>query len=275
MTPPDDESSQNSEDATRRAYKGLFITKGATVKLTFPDGYLLRLNDSDEPEGGRLEFQIGLDTCPYWLKIAYGHLLEAESCRDTIRAAVANSDDGQLRLALEEGFIAGMQAIAASAISIDALYVATKEHITIPEDARQAWKINRTARYRQIAETFRLGFQIGSMSFKDIRDGLKVLFEYRDWAVHPPFEITTPKPHPDIGKYTEWRFVAYRYDNVYNATGFALSLTAQLANKPKDKFGELIKHCEGLRGAVLPLLEEWENRFGQLIPEEEGRDGTV
>jgi len=271
MTSLDEEYSQKYEDDTE--YEGVFITKGESLKLTFPDGYILRINDDGEPEGGRAELHIGLNTCPYWLRIAYDHLLAAEECNATIQEAVEKSDDERLAPALEGSFAAGMQAIVASAVGIDALYASVKEHIAIPDDVLQAWAKNKTARYKQIAETFRLGFQISSDGFKQVRSGLEELFRFRNWAVHPPFEVDAPKPHPDVGKFTEWRFVAFRYDNAHNATGFAISLAAQLLEKPRDKFGELTKHCEGLKQSVHPLVEQWEDKFGQLIPKEE-TDGS-
>ena len=246
---------------------GVFVTKGSKASIGFPDGFILRLDEEGSFEGGRVELLVGLDMCPYWLEVAYGHIKSAKSSHNNLLKASADEDDERLGFALEEGFIAAMQAVVSAATAVEALCAAVHEYIQMPKVQRKAWDKNRTARYKRIVETLRYGFQVGASNDR-VSVILKEIFRFRNWAVHPPFGITSPKPHPDIGRHTEWRFVAFRYENAQKAVGFALSLIVQLARKPEIRFPDLVKYCDELDKKVSPLVEKWESEIGQLLPKD-------
>jgi hypothetical protein len=50
---------------------------------------------------------------PYWLEIAYQHLIATESAHVDLMAAKAAKDDEQIATALQKEFVSGMQAITA------------------------------------------------------------------------------------------------------------------------------------------------------------------
>ncbi len=251
----------------------VFVIKG--MQLTIPPGGLaLRFSEEGTIELANLTLHVGLDMCSHWLQIAYDHLQVAESNNRDVQLHLADSDGEQLGIALEKEFSAAMQAITASAIAVDAFYAAVKERIQVPAELSSASKVKGTARYKQISEILRVAFSIGPKSHQQVRATLKEVMRFRDWAVHPPAKIGAPVFHPELNKSTEWRFVAYRFQNAKSAVNVVLSLVAQLVTKPKEKYPRLQQYCDGLRRSMSPLVEKWENRYDMLYVREK-RDNSM
>lgn len=260
-----DQRTTGSSSPEEKSNAGIFITKGSQISI--PEGGLvIRLGPEGQLETADLTIHIALHLTTYWLEIAYNHLRSSDAAAQDVASAVNAEDDTALGQALEREFMAAMQAMAAAAIAVDALYASIKERVEVPQSTVEAWRKNRTARFKQIAEVFRLGFQIGPKSYKQLASMLRELFRFRDWAVHPPSKASAPVLRVDIGKATEWRFAAFRFENARPAVQMALSMSAQLASRPKPKFPDLVQHCAGLQQMLAPLVSEWEARYGELSP---------
>jgi len=247
---------------------GVFISRGMRVQI--PAGGLKISLGSDTEPGINLTLHVSLDIHPYWLEIALSHLEHASAAHEEVLNAWKNNDEQQKGQALETDFVASLQSIVASAIAIDAFYAAVKRQITISAKTLTAWKTQRTARYRQIAEVFRSAFLVGPKSAAQMRSHLKELFKWRDRSVHPSSNFDQPLLYPELNVATEWRFVSFNYSNAKAAASVALSLIAQLLSRPRPNSAELVRYCEGALPLVLPLVERWELQYGELYP----RDGA-
>lgn len=157
-----------------------------------------------------------------------------------------------------------MQAIVAAAIALDALYAAVKERVEIPEDQTRAWRENGTARWKQMAEVFRRGFNPSQEGFQNLRDVLSEISKYRGWAVHPPATFREPILREEIERGVEWRFMAFRHYNARETVRITLSIISQLAQKGADGDDPMSEYSTYLESAVAPLVERWEEEYPDL-----------
>lgn len=191
---------------------GVFLSKG--MRLNIPDGGLQIGIDENGQPNGHLNFNVLLDVTPHWLSIAFEHILETESHNKNVMTHHSANESQLQANAMESEFRAAMQACTSAAIAIDAFYATIKNYISIPDGTTKIWREKRTARYKQIAETLRVGFKIKKEPYKNLRHILKQVTEWRDLSVHPSGKFEKPMYHPDLKVGTEWRFVYYR---LYNA----------------------------------------------------------
>lgn len=258
-----DEKDKTEKPKEKTPIQGVFITKGMQVSIP---SFSIRIGPDGKIESDPVILHTGIDLCPYWLDIAFDHLLCTEKASKELMDAKEAEDDQRITNALGEEFIAGMQAIMASAIAMDSYYASVKEHIGIPKDLTRTWREKGTARYKQIAEILRRAFPMSQKSAKQLRDILKQNMSFRDKAVHPPSGTQAPAFHPELNKVTDWRYVTFRYYNAKAIVGLTLSIIAQTAGRPhKDKFEALRKYCETLMSRVEPMVKRWETRYGKLF----------
>lgn len=242
---------------------GIFITEGMQItvsNLSFsigPDGAL---------ETTPIILQTGLDLCPYWLDISFEHLLCAERANDDLMVAKEAQNNEQIAKALQAEFTAGMQAIMASAVAMDAYYASVKDRIDLPKDLSRVWRQKGTARYKQIAEVLRRAFPMPQKNAKRLRDIIKQNMSFRDKAIHPSSGATAPALHAELNKVTDWRYATFRYNNAKVITGVTLSIIAQTARlKDKIKFDALRTYCNQLIQKIEPTVQNWEERYGKLF----------
>lgn len=258
MTNKEDPANSRKEPAP-----GVFITKGMQVSIP---NFSIRINPDGTIDASPLVLHTGIDLCPYWLEIAYEHLLNTEAANDHLMTAKKEQADDRIAEALRAEFTSGMQTVMSSAIAMDAYYANVKTRIEIPEQLIQAWRKNGTARYKQIAEVLKMAFPISAESAKQLRDILKQNFSFRDKAVHPPTGTTAPALHPELNKVTDWRFVTFRYYNAKAIAKLTLSIIAQTARRPhQNKYEELKTYCETLSQQLISVIGRWESHYGQLF----------
>lgn len=190
---------------------GGFITRGMTVAI--PVGGLTLSIGDDGKLSSSLTLQVHYDVCPAWLELASRHLSDAEQ-RKRARISAWNSDDQEARAAtLEAEFESLMQAIMAAAIVVDSFYAALRDRTILSEETIQAWRKNKTARYKQIVEVLRGAFSIVPRDCVKLRKTLHEIFKVRDMAVHPTGNVSAPVFHPELQIGVEWRFALFRADN--------------------------------------------------------------
>ena len=252
----------SGQQAMKAPDPGVFLTKGMQARIR---NFSIRISPDGKLKGDPVILETGLDVCPYWLEIAYGHLLRTEKANDKLLIAKKAQDNKKIGDALDAELIAGMQTIMASACSMDAYYASIKQRIQIPDDLTRTWRENRTARFRQIDQVLQRAFPMSNKAKKTMRTILKETMSFRDKAVHPSSETVLPDLHPELNKVTDWRYVAFRYYNAKASAGTILSIIAQTAGRPpKDKSEKLAIYCATLETRVRPLVKRWERRYGKL-----------
>jgi hypothetical protein len=236
--------------------KGVYVTEGAEFTI---HGFQITLG-ADGPEASISSVSLRQDLCRHWLRIAVEHVKDAVAANNDLRDAEARGQDTELSLPLELEFRASMQAIVSAAIAFDAFYAAVKDRISIQKTQTDEWRKNKTARWRQMAEVFRVGFVLDHDRATKTRESLRVLSMYRDWAVHPPVDKKEPILHPDIHRSVEWRFVAFRRKNAVALTQGAISIIHTLSSKP-NAASELGKYCGPLHRAIDDIAQTWIREF--------------
>jgi hypothetical protein len=245
-----------SSDSTRPT-GGVFIARGTQVRIS---GLSVRLDGG--PPSATLKLELNMPA--YWFEISLGHLANAKSSRSELRTAVSAGSDEDISAALEGEFISSMQAIVSATTAIDALYAAVKTRIPIPPTFSAKRK---TARWKQVSEVLRRGFNLAPASTNKVRAVMKELYRFRDWAVHPPAEFTDPAQHPVLKSFTEWRFSAFHYDHALLLVQAALAYAHQLARKPPIN-EDMRVFCEGLERLIAPSVAEWRSSFGPLLEDD-------
>jgi hypothetical protein len=191
----------NAQPSASTVPGGVLITRGMSLRIP-AGGLTIGLGEPGQPEMS-VVLHVSLDVYPHWLEIALSHLEAAEIARNEALAAWRGGDQERKVRALEAEFTASMQCVVAAAIAVDSFYARVKRHISLPDAVVSAWRTNRTARYRQIAEVLRRAFLIGPRTVAQVRRHLKELFKWRDWSVHPSAEFDKPLWHQDLQVGTE------------------------------------------------------------------------
>jgi hypothetical protein len=204
--------------------------------------------------------------CPYWLEIAYDHLVKTEDIHNQLMSAKKANDETLMGDLLGQEFVSGMQTIMAGCIAFDSYYASIKDFSGVPESLRKKWKEKGTARYKQIAETLRRTFVIHKDTFKNLLKFLNQSFKLRDMAVHPKYGTDKPVLYPEVNIISDWRYSAFRYANAKAVVGSSLNIIYQTASQKKDdKKKELKGYCENLLIKLAPTLFKWEERYGKLF----------
>lgn len=243
-----------------RAGGGVFVTDGARlaigpVRIEVADGKVV--NSS-------IPVRVGLNVCPVWAGIAVEHLLRGRACREAVLAAWRGTDDNVLGSALIDESTACMQAIAAAATTVDALYAGVKEHIVLPEATLTAWRQKRTARHKQVVEVLRQAFRVQPGLVVSMQERLEEVYRYRGWALHPPAEAQETARHRLLRLQTEWRFVAFSYPNAFQLVRRSLSLCWDTASQQSVPHPGLQEYCSGLKRLLTPVIARWEDAIGPL-----------
>jgi hypothetical protein len=130
-------------------------------------------------------------------------------------------------------------AVSASAFALDAFFASVVQH------APQA-RVSTRARHATIFETFKRAFALSHGQVSALQAPLRMIFELRDTAVHPPATWAQPVLHPAFNLGMEPRFVQFRAENAINAHLLARRLVAVCVRKPKARYPDLVKWCEPL-----------------------------
>ena len=127
-----------------------------------------------------------------------------------------------------------MVGIAAAAFAIDALYGEVRELVPVPQETRDRWKDpdDRTARHREIFETFKVGCKLGYRTKE--WPPLKALFVLRNPAVHHKLTRHQTVPHPsgrpfNVGK----EFGDYSLEALRSSLDLAFDVVLTVMRQPK------------------------------------------
>ena len=243
---------------------GVFLVKGDRVSIS-------NLSISVDEEGNfrslPVELHTGIDMSPYWLNIAYQHVKATEKAHNGLMFAKSEKDDNLIGKYLKKESSEGMQAVVASGVAIDAYYSSIKEYVNISKSTLDAWQVNGTARFKQIAEVLRVGFHLSGKSSKNLRVILKQNLGLRDKAVHPCTGTTYPLHHVELNKITDWRYATFRFYNAKTIYMLTLSIIFKTASQLSSKTSkELVDHCNDLVIKLEPILRKYERKYGKFLP---------
>ena len=251
-------------DAEPRERGGILVTRG--MGLSIPAGGLTIAMGPDGLKAEPLTVHVSLSMWLHWLEIAMSHLDEAQAQHAALLRA--RDDGGDVGGPLEAESRAAMQAVVAAAIAIDSLYALAKDKITLPAGLTASWRQKGTARYRQVTEVFRRAFCLKKQGTANVRLVMKEIYRFRDLAVHPQGTSTAPVLHPDLGSGTEWRFVAFRFENARQIVRSALAYVKILPSRPMDRATEPMQQlAKDLLSLGEPLVSAWDERYGALLDE--------
>jgi hypothetical protein len=231
---------------------GIFISRGMTVAI--PEGGFAIGIDPQGSSTANLTLHVHYDVCPTWCELALRHLGDARAARDERVAAWVGTDEDHKARCLEREFEASMQAIMAAAIALDAFYSRNQTYIQLPPLLVQQWRNKRTARYSQITEVLRLGFNLKPKGTAALRQNLKEIYRFRDLAVHPSGKIQAPFLHPEMEVGVEWRFAHFRAQNAELIVNAATGMLRDLANNGKPANNDIRKYMEALRQRLALLF---------------------
>jgi len=222
---------------------GIFVSKGMTFALT-------DLVLSTEPGQSTAKTLLHYDVCPVWLELAVEHLKAAREASQARNDAWTTSNDKLKGPTLEREFKAAMQAITCAAIAWDAFYAAVREKANIDPEIWKKWRSSGTARYKQVAETLRLVFELPPAAFETIRDGLRQIYRFRDRAVHPTGSLSEAVTHPELGVGVEERFVLFSYDNAHGIVQATVEIIDELVSKAARKTDSAKNYLDALKIAT-------------------------
>ena len=234
--------------------RGILVSDGTEFSLK---GFRLVVTGDGEIAAELDGVELRPDLTVHWLAIAVEHVRDAKVGREALVASIADEWLGDHSAPLEAEFRASMQAIVASAIALEAFHSSLRDRTTVPPETLQAWRENRTARWRQVAEVIRLAFNLEPETHVQIRKSVREIFKYRDWAVHPRARSGDPVRHELLDAGTEWRFVAFTYENAHKAVGAALAVVNNLCRATPKSRPAVVEFAQNLRTRLEPLVEEW------------------
>lgn len=240
---------------------GIFIVEGGSISLSSISFWI----DSDgSVKSSPVEVSLRTDVCPIWLGIALDQVLAARAAAEDIQAAREKRDDSAVGGALTRELNAGMQVAVAAGIALDAFYSLVKPYAGIPSATQRSWSKTRTARHKQMSETFRVAFRLREGQHEKVAGMLGDVLKWRDMAVHPNQVSTAPALHLELNKMVDRRFATFRYPNSRDVLKYSLALIIQLARR--ESAGDLSNLCVALVRQVEPLRETWDAEFGALLP---------
>jgi hypothetical protein len=252
-------NNEHSSDENVSEFRGVFISEGMTFTLKNL-GFRIQ---GDEVIPNPVTVILSVDQAPVWLEIALSHFAECKKARELILSGNVDDKTSSSLKHMTDEYRAGMQAISAAAIAIDAFYANLKDYIDIPAATLSAWRKKGTARYKQVFEVIKIACGKAKLDQKILIQMLSDLYKFRDWAVHPAAEAKEAQYHPIFKVSTHWRCVAFRYENALAAVHIALIITHQTSKIAASTGNEkLVSYFEELQKRIDPLCSAWT----ELVP---------
>ncbi len=252
------------DDSPSLSPPGLFIVRGMQLSIP-PGGFVITLGNDGNVTGELRSMHVRIDMCARWMKIAYQHLVVAESAYKRVLEANRDNDEQALGLALERESDAGMQAIAASCAAVDAYYALLREYTAIDEVTLKSWRDNRMARHKQIAEVIRRTFKMPQIESDTVRAILKQAFPIRDGALHPTAKMSAPMNYDEIDRCTARWLVTVRHENAKMVVGQCLMVVAATVvrelRSPSKEFADILTWTAQL---IAPIVAAWREHYGPL-----------
>ena len=99
----------------------------------------------------------------------------------------------------------------------------------------------------------------------NLRQALQTLYRFRDMAVHPSGSSAQVVLHPDLHQGTDWRFVAFSYENAVQLVWIAVGFTHSLGSRTDDRDSEAISAFRiDLHSQLEDVSEDWTRQYGDI-----------
>jgi hypothetical protein len=275
MAEPDD-----ADGGPARVSRGVRFT-GSDFRIS---GLSIELDPSGAPlrDGGLVTVELRTDTWHYWLREAIDAAIAAAEASDAIpetydKFEAGETTEDELDALADRELIATMQAIGASAFALDAFYAAVKARSPRHPD-EEAWKKKRTARHKQVTETFFYHLKVTKQKAKkEIRLRVSQLYAFRDKAVHPPSEYRDPIYRPDLNVAVDQIFTVFRRENAVGAAAMVVSVFDYLVSFLDNGSAELVEMKPGARKRMNAVLDQYEAAaiFPEIVRREPPGPETV
>lgn len=205
---------------------GVLIARYTSLRIP-AGGLTISVNDQGQIEMSPLVLEVTLDTWPHWLSVGLDHLRNADTAHQDLLAAHAAGDEVAKHDALEREFRSSMQAITSAAFAVDALYGS----ITVVSPATAPGRTR--SRPAAVMSAIQRVAKVTNAQAKTLSHGLSQVFEFRNWAVHPPRDFRAPRLHPDLHVGVDWRFVAFKAENAHAALSIAIETITRAVDRPR------------------------------------------
>ena len=243
--------------------RGIQVSRGVTLQI--PVGGLVVHQGVGRPNRMELRaVELQLDTCVYWLEIAFEQLVGAEHERKLIEDhSLANAES---EFDLDREFKCCVQATVAAATFFEALHAAMSERDPSRQPRSRVNNGRRTARSAVVTEQLRRSFGLRKQGTANLRSVVGEVYRFRDAAVHPTSKFSQPLQHSYFPIMVERRFAMFTFEHskmiVRAAIAFSKILPSRdLSRRPRaiQTFGAyLLQVCA-------PLHAAWEDRYGALL----------
>lgn len=226
----------------------------------------LKVADDGAISMGDVRAELRTDMWPFWLEEAIDAAVLASGFAGQIPTLVGQRDSAAHPNPIEHEIDqlvlgemkASMRAITSSAFAIDAFYASVKERSPEHPDA-QKWREKRTAREKQVTETFRYHLRITKAdAVAEIKRRVSEIFRFRDWAVHPGAKFQQPEYRDDLNLAMDWHFVAFRRANAIGATALTVGLLDTLVaalDRGSDELKTMKQHARHKMDEILDACE--------------------
>lgn len=225
----------------------------------------LKVGDDGTASLDEVRVELRTDMWPYWLEEAIDAAVLASGFAEQIPALVEQRDAAEDPKPTEHEIDqlvfgelkASMRAITSSAFAIDAFYASVKERSPQHPDADK-WRQRRTAREKQVTETFRYHLRIRKDAVEEIKRRVSEIFRFRDCAVHPGAKFQQPEYRDDINLLVDWHFVAFRRANAIGATALTVGLLDSLVaalDRGSDELKTMKQHARQKMDEILDACE--------------------
>lgn len=260
-----DETSPNTKQVSR-GVRGI----GADVRIS-GISFSIPQSPDGEPSFGQATVELRTDMWPYWLREAIDAAIASAEAADQIPALDAKVEAGhatpeELDNLIESELIAAMRAIGACAFALDAFYAAVKARS--PQHPNEAaWKINGTARHKQVTETIFYHLKIKARNTKsEIRQRVSQTYAFRDKAVHPSSDFKPPFYRSDLNVAVDQAFTIFRRENAILATGMTVNVIDYFVPYLQNGGDDLVAKKDGARKKMDALLDRYEAAADIFIP---------
>ena len=208
-------------------------------------------------------FSVRLDMSVYWLELAVKHLDECRTAADAVRSACGINDEPAIGAALERECMGGMQAVAAAAIALDALYASSRDRAVLPAGTIETWRRRKTARYMQVSRFSGVLSASARGPLAVHRTLLGEIYRFRDLTVHPSGDYSVPVQHPVLNSGVEWRFISFGFGSAKVCVAAAFACIRLILNdRPKRRRPGATEFVKSLSEMLNPILADFDSRFG-------------
>jgi hypothetical protein len=227
---------------------GILVFEGMTVGI-LPGDLTISLEESGS-NSSKAILSTAYNVLPIWLRIANDQLLHAKQASEAVATRWEANDEINRELLVAE-LEPSLQVFVACGISLDALYDQLRPFAKLTQVQIQAWKRNKTAREKQIAEVIRRVYKLPARVSAEFKQNITEILKYRDMAVHPSLELKQTCARSDIPVGVDWKFAAYKYANAAKCFEVTMKMLVYLYERKSGN-----RECNQQMENIVKALEQ-------------------